>query len=300
MNDNGSCLYAFGRGSFKAFLIILLPALIVYRFYDDIKARVDGISQLPVFHEMKHDFRTGAEIVGTNFARELKEFYADTIEHRPAIYAPGSKGTYWHRATIEQELKEKLSRGSQTNAIAYLDYLEKHRDMAVLEMQRTKIPASITLAQGLLETNAGRSILATKGNNHFGIKCRTRAGFRNDGVIDDRDFDFHSLAVDCMQMRDDYVWDRFEVYRSAKDSYRRHSLLLQDRRYGWMLHRYEVGGIYHLSKSIYGLEDVPYYAAWSVGLKQSGYATARTYAEKLTLIIETYQLWRIDYEAIAV
>ncbi|MBK8426160.1 MAG: glucosaminidase domain-containing protein [Lewinellaceae bacterium] len=298
MNDNGGCLYAFGRGSFYALLIVILPGILVFLYYDDIKARVDGISGLPVFHEMKNEFKTGADIIGATFARELQQFYADTIEQRTLISAPGKKGVYWHRAAIEQELKQKLSRGSQPNAIAYLNYLEQHRDMAVLEMQRTKIPASITLAQGLLETNAGRSILATKGNNHFGIKCRSRTGFRRDGVIDDNDFNFHSLAIDCMQMKDDYVWDRFEVYRTAGDSYRRHSLLLQDRRYGWMLHRYEVGGIYRISKSIYGHYEVPYYAAWSVGLKQSGYATARTYAEILTLIIETYQLWRIDYEAV--
>lgn len=298
MNENGGCLYAFGRGSFIAFIIFILPALLVFRYYDDIKARVDGISELPVFHGMKNDFKTGADIVGMTFARELQQFYADTILPRTAISAPARKGIYWHRAALEEELRSKLSNRYQSNAIAYLDYLEQHRDLAVLEMQRTKIPASITLAQGLLETNAGRSILATKGNNHFGIKCRSRPGFRRDGVIDDNDFDPHSLAIDCMQMTDDYVWDRFEVYRSAKDSYRRHSLLLQDRRYGWMLHRYEVGGIYHISTPIYGLHEVPYYAAWSVGLKQSGYATARTYAEKLTLIIETYQLWRIDYEGV--
>lgn len=300
MNDKGSCLYAFGRGSFIAFFVVVLPGLLVFIYYDKIKAHVDGISELPVFHEMKHEFRTGADIIGATFARELQQFYADTIEQQTTIAAPGKKGVYWRRATIEQELREKLSRGSQANAVAYLNYLEKHRDLAVLEMQRTKIPASITLAQGLLETNAGRSALATRGNNHFGIKCRARTGFRRDGVIDDSDFSFHSLAVDCMQMTDDYVWDRFEVYRTAGDSYRRHSLLLQDRRYGWMLHRYEVGGIYQISKSIYGRTEVPYYAAWSVGLKQSGYATARTYAEKLTLIIETYQLWRIDYEAVVI
>lgn len=299
MNDNGSCLYAFGKGSFIAFFVLILPALLVFVYYDELKARIDGISELPVFHEMKRDFQTGTEIVGTTFARELAQFYADTLPSKTPIVVHGKKGVYWHRALIEQELQEKLSRGARPNAIAYLNYLEKHRDLAVLEMQRTKIPASITLAQGLLETNAGRSALATRGNNHFGIKCRARAGFRKDGVIDDSDFEYTSLAVDCMQMNDDYVWDRFEVYQSAQDSYRRHSQLLQDRRYGWMLHRYEVGGVYEISRPIYGQNVVPYYAAWSVGLKQSGYATARTYAEKLTLIIETYQLWRIDYEAIA-
>ena len=66
-----------------------------------------------------------------------------------------------------------------------------------------------------------------------------------------------------------------------------------------MLHKYEVGGVYSLSKPIFGHSEAPYYVAWCLGLKQSGYATARHYAEKLTLIIETYQLWKIDYEWIA-
>lgn len=75
MNENGGCLYAFGRGSFIAFIIFILPALLVFRYYDDIKARVDGISELPVFHGMKNDFKTGADIVGMTFARELQQFY---------------------------------------------------------------------------------------------------------------------------------------------------------------------------------------------------------------------------------
>lgn len=298
MNEQGGCLYAFGKGSFIALAVVVLPGLLVYWFYDDLKARIDGISDLPVFHDMKHDFRTGAELAGAAFKRELQQFYADTLLQPAQAPVVPPKGTFWRRPALEQDLNLKLARRNRSSAHAYLDYIEQHRDLAVIEMKRTKIPASITLAQGLLETNAGRSVLATRGNNHFGIKCRARSGFRRDGRINDADFDFHSLAVDCMQMADDYTWDRFEVYQTAQDSYRRHSQLLQDRRYGWMLHRYEVGGVYHIDKAIYGQTEVPYYAAWSVGLKQSGYATARTYAEKLTLIIETYQLWRIDYEAV--
>jgi hypothetical protein len=299
MEQKGGCLYAFGRGSFVALLVFVIPGALVLRYYDDIEAWRGGISEMPVFHDMQRDFKTGVDLVGSNFVRAARDFYADSSRHVLSETLPvGKKNAYWHRAAVEGRLRQKLSSRNHANVAAYLDYVERYRDLAVAEMQRTKIPASITLAQGILETNAGRSILASKANNHFGIKCRARPGFRRDGVIDDRDFNFHSLAVDCMQMTDDYAWDRFEVYESARDSYRRHSLLLQDRRYGWMLRSYEVGGVYRIARKIYGQDEVPYYAAWSVGLKSSGYATARAYAEKLTLIIETYELWKVDYEAV--
>lgn len=269
------------------------------QYRHEIEAWYVGLSELPVLQQLTDDFKSGAELAGTTFAAELKEFYADTLSPNGRTTLPAISQVYWHRPEIEGELRQKLGRKFQSNAHRYLDYVEQYRPLALLEMQRSKIPASITLAQGILETNAGKSILATQGNNHFGIKCRARPGFRRDGVIDDQDFSAHSLAIDCMQMHDDYAWDRFEVYPSARESYRRHSLLLQDRRYGWMLGAYEIGREYELSKPIFGHYRVPYYAAWCVGLKKSGYATARLYAETLTLIIETYQLWKIDYEAVA-
>jgi flagellum-specific peptidoglycan hydrolase FlgJ len=296
--QEGGCLYAFGKGSFYALLVFVIPFVLVLRYYDDIKARVDGIAALPVFHEMTRDFRTGAELAGAKFKDQLHTFYADTLD-KPAFQLPiGHKNTYWQRHVLETALTHKMSKGYHRNIKAYLDYIETYRDIAAAEMLRTKIPASITLAQGLLETDAGRSILAQKAHNHFGIKCRTNPGFKRDGRISDDDFNAHSLAVDCMQMRDDYAWDRFEVYNTPAHSFRRHSLLLQDRRYGWMLRQYEVGGVYRTSRTLYGQSEIPYYAAWAIGLKISGYATARTYAEKLTLIIETYQLWKIDYETV--
>lgn len=297
-DTNSSCLQAFGRGSLLALFIFVVPALLVLRYRDEIEAQWAGLRDLPVFQQLTDDFKTGAEMAGTAFATELREFYADSIRSFPPQQFSSVTKRYWHRPLIENRLREKLGRRFQSDMLRYLDYVEQYRELAVLEMRRSKIPASITLAQGILETNAGRSVLATKGNNHFGIKCRARPGFRRDGVIDDRDFEAHSLAIDCMQMHDDYAWDRFEVYPSARESFRRHSILLQDRRYGWMLRSYEIGGIYPVSKPIFGQNQAPYYAAWCVGLKKSGYATARLYAEKLTLIIETYQLWKIDYETI--
>lgn len=298
-DPHSGCLHAFGRGSLLALLVFVIPGYLVLRYRDDIEAKLTGLSEMPVFHQLTDDFRTGAQIAGATFAAELREFYADSTLAATQEKLPTRKTTYWQRSRVEADLRTKLGRRFQSNAIRYLDYVEQYREFAELEMRRSKIPASVTLAQGILETNAGQSVLATKGNNHFGIKCRARPGFRRDGVIDDRDFSAHSLAVDCMQMHDDYAWDRFEVYPSARESFRRHTYLLQDRRYSWMLREYEIGGIYPIKKTIFGHDRVPYYAAWCVGLKQSGYATARLYAEKLTLIIETYQLWKIDYEAVA-
>ncbi|MBL7808805.1 MAG: glucosaminidase domain-containing protein [Saprospiraceae bacterium] len=297
-DSNSGCLQAFGRGSFIALLVVAIPCYLVLRFRNEIEARLTGLSEMPVFQQLSNDFKSGAEIAGTTFAAELRAFYADSslnILPNPSFHR---KNNYWQRSQVEADLRAKLGRKFQSNALRYLDYVTQYRDLAELEMQRSKIPASVTLAQGILETNAGQSVLATQGNNHFGIKCRARPGFRKDGIINDQDFTPHSLAIDCMQMHDDYAWDRFEVYPTAKESFRRHSLLLQDQRYRWMLHSYEIGGVYDVKKDIFGHKHVPYYAAWCVGLKQSGYATARFYAEKLTLIIETYQLWKIDYEVI--
>lgn len=297
-DQHGSCLQAFGRGSFIALFVFGIPCFLVLRYRAEIEARLSGLNEMPVFQQLTDDFKTGAELAGATFAASLHEFYADSnrIEVREKI--PNHKLTFWRREVVETQLRAKLGPRYQAGMSQYLDYVEQYRALAELEMRRCKIPASITLAQGILETNAGQSILASRGNNHFGIKCRARPGFRRDGVINDHDFNAHSLAIDCMQMKDDYSWDRFEVYPSAQESFRRHSILLQDKRYGWMLSQYEVGGVYGIQKSIFGHNQVPYYAAWCVGLKQSGYATARYYAEKLTLIIETYQLWKIDYEVV--
>lgn len=298
-----SCLYSIGKGSVKALLVFTLPALIVIVFYDQISDKWNGISELPVVRQMRKDFRTGAEIFGAAFSAELQRYNRDTsfqmtLDPEPTSVAPRQK-TYWKRQLMEPMLYETLPRAYHSNISAYLDYIDAYKDIAAADMRRTKIPASVTLAQGLLESNAGRSRLAREANNHFGIKCRTKAGFQRDGRITASDFYPSSLAQDCMQAHDDYAWDRFEVYASARESFRRHSLLLREPRYAWMLRQYEIGGYYDIPGRFFGHQRIPYYAAWSMGLKKSGYATAKVYAEKLTLIIETYHLWKIDYEALS-
>ncbi len=139
-------------------------------------------------------------------------------------------------------------------------YVERFAKSAIVEMEKYGIPASITLAQGLLESDAGDSRLAKESNNHFGIKCRRKC-----------------RGCTCRNYSDDDVYDMFRVFDSAWDSYREHSALLQIKRYS------------HLKKL--GTKD---YENWAVGLKKAGYATDKNYHKKLIRIIETLDLQQFD------
>ena len=139
-------------------------------------------------------------------------------------------------------------------------YIEKYAPVAVAEMQRSGVPASITLAQGLLESGSGRSTLATKGNNHFGIKCHSK------------------WTGDTIHADDDRKNECFRKYKSADESFRDHSDFL---RYS---DRY---------KFLFELERTDY-KGWAYGLKQAGYATDPTYASKLIKYVEDYNLSRYD------
>lgn len=141
-----------------------------------------------------------------------------------------------------------------------LAYIEKYSSLAVKEMERTGIPASITLAQGMLESSAGQSVLASKGNNHFGIKCH------------------NDWSGKKMHQDDDARGECFRVYPSVEHSYRDHSDFLRGR------DRY---------KDLFELE-ITDYKGWARGLKKAGYATDPAYATKLINIIEDYNLHRFD------
>lgn len=153
---------------------------------------------------------------------------------------------------------------------AFLKYIEKNKDIALREMERAGVPASIKLAQGLLESNAGRSYLARKGNNHFGIKCgdnwKGKKVYRKDDEYDSKG----KLVESC-----------FRSYRSAEACYIAHSEFLRDPR-----KQFRYGFLFRL--------DPLDYKKWAKGLKKAGYATSATYAEKLISIIERYDLDRFD------
>ena len=139
------------------------------------------------------------------------------------------------------------------------DYITRHAAAARAEQQQYGIPASITLAQALLESNAGDSKLAVNSNNHFGIKCRAKC-----------------LGCTCRNYGDDTRYDMFRVFDTVADSFREHSLLLNTPRYARLKH--------------YGTD----YRKWAHGLKACGYATDKRYGHKLITIIENLNLNRFD------
>lgn len=149
---------------------------------------------------------------------------------------------------------------AQVRNSAYQSYIDKYKDIAVEQMRKYHIPASITLAQGLFESDAGRSMLAVEGNNHFGIKCHSDWQGRKVYYDDDR-------RNEC-----------FRKYGSAAASFQDHSLFL-------------VSGSRYASLFDLKVTD---YKGWARGLKKAGYATNPQYAEKLINIIELYQLDRYD------
>lgn len=147
------------------------------------------------------------------------------------------------------------------------EYIAKYKDIAISEMHRTGIPASITLAQGYLESSYGNSQLATKANNHFGIKCHD--GWTGDTfyIIDDDKDENGKLIKSC-----------FRVYKNAEDSYYDHSEFLTGRS------RYA---------KLFDLRSTDY-EGWAKGLKKCGYATNPKYADLLINIVERYELYNYD------
>ena len=138
-------------------------------------------------------------------------------------------------------------------------YIDQYASTAVREMYRSGVPASITLAQGLLESRYGLSALASEGNNHFGIKCYDWKG--------------RTMKVD-----DDLKDECFRVYDCADESFRDHSDFLRYRQRYQFLFDFEITD----------------YKAWANGLKKAGYATDPQYPAKLIKLIEDYDLGRFD------
>lgn len=153
----------------------------------------------------------------------------------------------------------------QQRKLTRAEYIELYAPLAVEQQTLYGIPASITLAQGLLESGNGNSRLATEANNHFGIKCGSSwqgASVRHD---------------------DDALQECFRAYNSVEESYIDHSLILSERK--WYRPLFDL--------------DPKDYKAWAHGLKKAGYATNPLYAELLIKIIEEYELYRYDNALLA-
>lgn len=165
-------------------------------------------------------------------------------------------------AEVVDNVKEELPRNSYHYRVE--DYIRDYAPIAQEEMKLYKIPASITLAQGILESGAGNGDLTRRANNHFGIKC-------------------HDWNGEKVYHDDDRRGECFRKYKHAKYSYRDHSLFLSGRgRYA----------------ELFDL-DADDYKGWAKGLRKAGYATDRRYPDKLIDIIERYELYRYDTDLTA-
>ena len=140
------------------------------------------------------------------------------------------------------------------------DYIARFHRVALAEQRKFGIPASISLAQGIIESRSGSSELTKRANNHFGIKCFSKKCKRGH----------------CVNFEDDHAKDFFRKFGNAWESWRAHSQMITTGRYK------------HLTR--YGSD----YRKWAYGLKKAGYATDRTYAEKLIGVIEANNLQRFD------
>jgi len=160
---------------------------------------------------------------------------------------------------------QRIPDSPSTNTKKYIsierkDYIKEYKELAIMEMRRSRIPASVTLAQAMLESNNGNSTLARTANNHFGIKCHS--GWKGGKVYHD----------------DDRRGECFRKYKNVYESYADHSdFITRGARYAFL---FEL--------------DPMDYKGWARGLKKAGYATSRTYATLLIRIIEDNQLYVFD------
>ncbi|MFA7446295.1 MAG: glucosaminidase domain-containing protein [Flavobacteriaceae bacterium] len=199
-----------------------------------------------------------ASCKGTKYASNSKKPTPKPKTERTVSAKPTTKTT--PKATENLE--------ATSNVTVYADvvknYIETYKETAKDNMRTHGIPASITLAQGILESGSGNGRLAKEANNHFGIKCHT--GWKGDTIRHDDD-----AAQEC-----------FRKYRHASESFQDHSLFLTSRS------RYN--DLFKLKK-----DD---YEGWAKGLRKAGYATDPKYPDKLISLIERYELYQYDNEVL--
>lgn len=166
------------------------------------------------------------------------------------------------QAREEDEVIESTSRTVVSNDIV-ANYIAKYKNIAMSNMEIYGIPASIILAQGILESGAGRGDLANRANNHFGIKC-------------------HDWTGESVRHDDDASQECFRKYNDPAESFKDHALFLTGR------------GRY---SSLFSLPKENY-QAWAKGLRKAGYATDPRYPQKLISYIQRYDLWRFDSQVL--
>jgi Mannosyl-glycoprotein endo-beta-N-acetylglucosaminidase/LysM domain len=160
-----------------------------------------------------------------------------------------------------------LCKADEPRNTTVFQYIEKYAPLAVAEMHRTGVPASITLAQGIAESSFGNSQLAYEANNHFGVKCNNDwKGASYQQEDDDKNTD-GELIKSC-----------FRKYETPEQSYRDHS--------DFLLNKSRYAALFKLNRTDY--------KAWAMGLKEAGYATLPTYPNILIANIERYELYKYD------
>ena len=195
------------------------------------------------------DLNFQLQLKNSNYSNLIPQLNTDSFFQKKAVSQLNNEG---ESILVSNKIKKDKSA---------INYIKNHFKLAQNEMNKYNIPASITLAQALLETNFGKSKLATNCNNHFGIKC----------------FSKKCKKGHCMNFNDDTHKDFFMKYKSEKESYNAHSIFLQKDRYS---------NLFNLNKNDY--------KSWCYELKKAGYATDKKYPEKLIRLIENYELYKFD------
>ncbi len=244
------------RNSYKFGLILVLAVFLMkndlsFEFnLNTVNSQImasETIEEFSIINPFIYLFGSGKETktneVNTSENKHLSNDYSNMTYHEDA------KNVSSISASGAQKVKKQQN------------YIKRFAEVARSEMRKYGIPASITLAQGLIESNAGESRLSKENNNHFGMKC----------------FSKKCKKGHCANFTDDSHKDFFRKYETAWESYRAHSILLGGDRY----------------KHLKDLEKADY-KGWAIGLKKAGYATDKRYAEKLIHIIEEMQLYQFD------
>ncbi len=207
----------------------------------------------------------GALLTSCGAKKRAASSKVNTSDRKVGVYKPndGIEGTKFNKSAL-YPLPEEPGRFLKFEIHSTEEYIAQFSEMAQYEMKAFGIPASITLAQGILESGSGKGELTRKTNNHFGIKCHT--GWQGA-------YDFHD---------DDAKGECFRKYNHPMYSFRDHSIFLASRsRYRFLFN--------------YRRDD---YKKWAHGLKKAGYATDKKYPQKLISLIERYRLDRYDKEVV--
>ena len=204
-------------------------------------------------------------LVGCKAKRRVSNTKADTNRSQVGVYTPndGIQGTNYNKSEL-YPLPVDPGKFVKFPINSTTEYIEEFAQIAQYEMRAFGIPASITLAQGILESGSGKGDLTQKTNNHFGIKCHS--DWKGE-------FAFHD---------DDAKGECFRKYNHPMFSFRDHSIFLSGRsRYNFLFG--------------YPIDD---YKKWAHGLRKAGYATDKKYPQKLIALIERYNLYSYDKEVV--